>query len=73
MKRETREAHEMYARYVSSKDKCNRGISDRPHVPVMHVFSEKIIGPRNAYVVDIVMYPFYISESPTTYGSHRRV
>ena len=47
----------IYSRHV-------RGISDRPHVPFMHVFSELIIGLRNAYAVDIVMYPFYISESP---------
>ena len=44
----------------------DEGISDRPHVPVMHVFSEKIIGPRKAYVMDIFIYPFYISESPIT-------
>ena len=41
-----------------------RGLSDRHHVAVMHVFSEKIIGTRNAYGVDIVMYSFYICESP---------
>ena len=46
----------IYSRHV-------RGISDRPHVPVMHVFSEQIIGPRDAYVVHIVVYPFYISKS----------
>jgi len=49
----------IYSRHV-------RGISDRPHVPFMHVFSELIIGPRKAYVVDIVVYLFYISESPIT-------
>ena len=47
----------IYSRHV-------RGISDRPHAPFMHVFSELIIGPRKAYVMDIVIYPFYISESP---------
>ena len=37
-----------------------RGVSDWAHVAVICRFSEEIIGPRNAYVVHIVIYIYSI-------------
>jgi len=44
-----------------------------PHVAVVYIFSSETIGPRNAYIVYIVMCIFYVSESAIKQGSQRRV
>ena len=44
-----------------------------PHTAVVYIFSSETIGPRNAYIVYIVMWIFYGSESAIKQGSQRRV